>query len=86
VHFQSSGDERCVFRRVPAVAPTNHAWRMAFAVYHEPFTALFAPDLKILSLLHTANNARCGAIAPLPAYNLSISLRQNGRSGLARWV
>ena len=32
VRLQSSHDQRCIFRRVPAVAPTNHARRMALAV------------------------------------------------------
>ena len=52
VRLQSSHDQRCIFRRVPAAAPTNHARRMALAVQNEPFTAFFAPHLKKSSLLH----------------------------------
>ena len=43
VRLQSSYDQRCIFRRVPAAAPTNHARWMALGVEDEPFTAFFTP-------------------------------------------
>jgi hypothetical protein len=58
VRFQGSRNERRIFRRVPAEAPTNHARRMAPAVEDEPFTAFFTPRLKESSLFHAASNAR----------------------------
>jgi hypothetical protein len=58
VRLQSSRDERCIFRRVPADALTNYVRRTALAVQDEPFIPFFAPRLKEPSLFHAASNAR----------------------------
>ena len=62
MRLQRSHDQRCVFRRVPAEAPANHARRMALGVQDEPFAAFFTPRLKKSSLFHAANNTRCGLL------------------------
>jgi hypothetical protein len=66
VRLQSSHDHRCIFWRVPAEAPTNHARRMALAVYDEPFTAFFTPHFKESSLFHAANNTGAGYCSAVP--------------------
>jgi len=68
VDLQSSHNERCIFRRVPAQAPTNHARRTALAVKDEPFTAFFTPHLKVSSLFHAASNARRGLLVRSGAF------------------
>ena len=54
MRLQSSRDEGCIFRRIPADAPTNHARWMVLAVYDKPFTAFFTPRLKESSLFHAS--------------------------------